>query len=48
MQLKERMGRREIDDTSKGVIPLREFQKYDSAFSANLKGTRYYTNMSIM
>ncbi|KAL9962836.1 hypothetical protein ACROYT_G031981 [Oculina patagonica] len=37
MQLKERMGRRESDDTSKGVIPLREFQKYDSAFSANFK-----------
>ncbi|CAH3168941.1 unnamed protein product, partial [Porites lobata] len=39
MQLKERMSRRENDDEFKGLVPLREFQKYDSTFSAHLKGS---------
>ena len=42
MQLKERMGRRESDYTTKGAIPLREFQKYDSAFSTSLRGAHFY------
>ena len=42
MQLKERMSRRENDDEFKGLVPLREFQKYDSTFSAHLKGNRRY------
>ena len=42
MQLKERMSRRENDDVFKGLVPLREFQKYDSTFSAHLKGNRRY------
>ena len=42
MQLKERMSRRENDDVFKGLVPLREFQKYDSTFSAYLKGNRRY------
>ena len=40
MQLKERMSRRENDDEFKGLVPLREFQKYDSTFSTYLKGNR--------
>ena len=40
MQLKERMSRRENDDVFKGLVPLREFQKYDSTFSTYLKGNR--------
>ena len=39
MQLKERMGRRDSEYPDKGLIPLREFQKYDSTFSAHLTGT---------
>ena len=42
MQLKERLGRREYDDSLKGLVPLREFQKYDSAFSTYLRGTYNY------
>ena len=42
MQLKERMSRRENDDEFKGLVPLREFQKYDSTFSTYLKGNRRY------
>ena len=42
MQLKERMGRRDSEDPDKGIIPLREFQKYDSTFSAYLTGTIKY------
>ena len=42
MKLKERMSRRENDDVFKGLVPLREFQKYDSAFSTYLKGNRRY------
>lgn len=37
---RERMSRRENDDMFKGLVPLREFQKYDSTFSAYLKGNR--------
>ena len=42
MQLKERMSRRENDDVFKELVPLREFQKYDSTFSTYLKGNRRY------
>ena len=42
MQLKERMSRRENDDVCKELVPLREFQKYDSTFSTYLKGNRRY------
>ena len=42
MQLKERMGRRETEHPDKGLIPLREFQKYDSTFSTYLRGTIKY------
>ena len=42
MQLKERMSRRENDDVFKELVPLREFQKYDSTFSSYLKGNRRY------
>ena len=37
-QLQERLGRRDCDDPMKGLVPLREFQKFDSAFPAYLKG----------
>ena len=39
-QLQERLGRRDCDDSMKGLVPLREFQKFDSAFPAYLKGRR--------
>jgi len=39
-QLQERLGRRDCDDPMKGLVPLREFQKFDSAFPAYLKGRR--------
>jgi len=42
MQLKERMGRRDSEHPDKGLIPLREFQKYDSTFSTYLTGTIKY------
>ena len=42
MQLKERMARRDCDNTFKGEIPLREFQKYDSTFPTYLKGKWQY------
>ncbi|XP_068704726.1 ankyrin repeat domain-containing protein 60-like [Montipora foliosa] len=38
-QLKERLGRQGLDDSMRGRVPLREFQKYDSAFPAYLKGS---------
>lgn len=38
MQLKERLGRRECDEKLKGLVPLKEFQKYDSSFPTYLKG----------
>ena len=37
-QLQERLGSRDCDDPMKGLVPLREFQKFDSAFPAYLKG----------
>ena len=42
MQLKERMGRRDSEHPDKGLVPLREFQKYDSTFSAYLTGALGY------
>lgn len=39
MQLKERMAKRDSNDAEKGAVPLREFQKYDSAFATYLTGT---------
>ena len=39
-QLQERLGGRDYDDPMKGLVPLREFQKFDSAFPAYLKGRR--------
>ena len=39
-QLQERLGGRDCDDPMKGLVPLREFQKFDSAFPAYLKGRR--------
>ena len=39
-QLQERLGRRHCDDSMKGLVPLREFQKFDSVFPAYLKGWR--------
>lgn len=45
-QLKERKSRRENDDVFKRLVPLREFQKYDSTFSAYLKGNRWYKYIS--
>ena len=40
MQLKERMAKRDSNEPEKGVVPLREFQKYDSALATYLTGTR--------
>ena len=39
-QLQERLGGRDCDDPMKGLVPLREFLKFDPAFPAYLKGRR--------